>query len=135
MRRPRRRARWSGSTRSAAGRGRAGGGPPPGGPPGWRGGSAAELPRTAVPFGTYGVQLEAGGRVVESSWVTVDVIRKPDFELGIETDRHVLISGTALRATVTARFYEGTGAPGVALSVGPLDEAQTATTESDGTAA
>ena len=71
---------------------------------------------------------------MESRWITVDVIRKPAYELSIETDRHVLISGTSLLATVTARFYEGTRAPGVALSVGAFDEAQTATTDSDGTA-
>ena len=96
---------------------------------------AAELPLADVPLGTYDVQLEVGGRIVESSWVAVDVIRKPAYELSVETDRHVLISGTGLRATVTARFYEGTVAPGVALSVGALDEAQTATTDSDGTVA
>ena len=95
---------------------------------------AAELPLTDVPYGSYVVELEAGGRVVESSWITVDVIRKPAYEVSIETDRHVVISGTSLQATVTARFYEGTLAPGVAMSVGVLDDAHPATTDSDGTA-
>ncbi len=95
---------------------------------------AAELPLADVPIGMYIVRLQAGGRTVKSSWITVDVIRKPAYELSIETDRHVLISGTGLRATVTARFYEGTRAPGMALSVGALDEAQTATTDSGGRA-
>jgi hypothetical protein len=78
---------------------------------------SAALPLSDAPLAAYVVQVVVDGRVVAGNWITVGTIRKPAYKLEIALDRHVFIVGESVQATVTARFFEGTVAPEVPLSI------------------
>ena len=87
-----------------------------------------------LPLGDYMVQLVVDAHPVATQWVSVTVIRKPAYTLAVHLDHHVRIVRQRVKATVTARFYEGTAAPDVALVIGADDQTVSATTGRSGTA-
>jgi hypothetical protein len=95
----------------------------------------ASLPLVDAPINGYIVQVVVDGGEVSSAWLNVDVLRKPAYRLAVAVDRHVFLDGEAVHATVTARFYEGTVAPQVSLSVdAPGSNPLTVTSGADGVA-
>lgn len=74
-----------------------------------------------VPFGSHVVQALVDGRVVAARWIEVNVIRKPAFELALESDHRAIFTGSSVRLTASARFFDGTAVPGlpIAYSVDP----------------
>jgi hypothetical protein len=72
---------------------------------------SASLSLDAAPLGSYQVQAVVEGRVVASCWLQVDVIRKPAYRLTMTTDHQAVITGTAVRWTTTATFFDGSPVP------------------------
>ena len=46
-----------------------------------------------LPYGSYSLQLWSGRDRIADSWFSVALIRKPAYQLALETDRHVLLAG------------------------------------------
>ncbi len=88
-----------------------------------------------VPLGSYRVELEVAGHPVASRWLSVTVIRKPAYELDVSLDRHVRIDGQSVVATASARFFEGTVAPGVDVAMSSGHRPETVVTGPAGSAA
>jgi len=78
---------------------------------------AVRLSFANVPVGTYRLLLRTGGDEVGELWMHVATIVKPAYQLTVTTDRHALISGQAVTATVDAAFFEGTPVAGTQLSL------------------
>jgi hypothetical protein len=74
-----------------------------------------------VPFGSHVVQAVVDGRVVASRWIDVNVIRKPAYELALASDHRAIFTGSTVRLSASARFFDGTALPGlpIAYSVDP----------------
>ena len=70
-----------------------------------------------APIGGYLLQALVDGRVATSEWIEVTVIRKPTYQLSITPDRHAVISGTVVAATLEARFFDGLPVPSLPLRV------------------
>jgi hypothetical protein len=83
---------------------------------------ASAVPLEALPLGGYTLQLWQGQVRVAESFLSVDIIRKPAYQLEVTTARHVYVAGEELQATVQARFFEGTPVPGVDLSIEAFGE-------------
>jgi hypothetical protein len=75
----------------------------------------ASLPLKDVAEGGYRLELSVGGRMVAARYITVDRIIKPAYRVDITTGRRVYVAGDRIRATATARFFEGTPVPGVPM--------------------
>ena len=86
-----------------------------------------------LPYGYYSLQLWSGGDRIANSWFNVAQIRKPAYQLEVETDRHVLLAGDRVTLSARATFYDGTGVPGVRLTTNLFGE-QTITTGRTGVA-
>ncbi len=78
----------------------------------------ASIPLRGLPHGQYLVQLVADGRLVETASFEVGVLRKPAYGLELAVAHRAVIAGTLFQATVTARFYDGTPAAAVPVTVG-----------------
>jgi hypothetical protein len=76
----------------------------------------ASLRLEQLPLDSYLVRLVVDGRVVTSTWLTVDVVHKPAFELEIVPDHRAVITGAKVIWTTTARFFDGTPVPGLTLA-------------------
>jgi hypothetical protein len=83
---------------------------------------ASTVPLEGVPLGGYTLQLWQGQVRVAETYLSVDIIRKPAYQLEVTTARHVYVAGEELQATVQARFFEGTPVPGVGLSIEAFGE-------------
>ena len=88
-----------------------------------RGMYAASLAIRGLPSGNYRVRALLGSDTIAETWVNVEVIRKPAYALTLATDRHAIIVGGTVTATVAAAFFEGTPVAGaeVGLSVNGND--------------
>ena len=84
-----------------------------------------------LPYGSYSLQLWSGENRIADNWFTVDLIRKPSYQIALETDRHVLLAGDPVSLTATATFFDGTVVPGVQLKARLFGE-QTITTDRAG---
>jgi hypothetical protein len=86
-----------------------------------------------LPYGSYSLQLWSGSDQIAGSWFSIAQIRKPAYQLAVETDRHVLLAGDRVTLSARATFYDGTGVPGVRLTANLFGE-QTITTDRTGVA-
>ena len=78
---------------------------------------AAELPLAGVAVGSYILQSVVDGQVASAAWLDVGIIRKPAYDLTMTTDRHVVIEGDRVTATVAAAFFDGQPVPGTPLAI------------------
>jgi hypothetical protein len=78
---------------------------------------AAELPLASVAVGSYILQAVVDGRVASATWLDVGIIRKPAYRLTMTTNRHVVLAGDRVTATVAAAFFEGQPVPGTPLAI------------------
>jgi hypothetical protein len=90
---------------------------------------SAPLRLSRVPIGYYRLQAVVDGRVVASTYVEVGVIRKPAYRLDLEPDRRAVFSGTTVRFTTTATFFDGSPVPDLPITYGSDG---TATTDATG---
>ncbi len=86
-----------------------------------------------LPYGSYSLQLWSGSDQIAGSWFSIAQIRKPAYQLAVETDRHVLLAGDRVTLSARATFYDGTAVPGVRLTANLFGE-QTITTGRTGVA-
>ena len=75
-----------------------------------------------LPYGTYSIQLWSGESRIADNWFEVDLIRKPSYQVALQTDRHVLLVGDPVSLTATATFFDGTSVPGVLLTANLFGE-------------
>ncbi|HET7181829.1 MAG TPA: Ig-like domain-containing protein, partial [Candidatus Limnocylindrales bacterium] len=88
-----------------------------------------------LPAGTYYLDLLVGDTSVATIWIGVTEIRKPAYELGVETERHAFLAGESVAVAATATFFDGTPVPGVELNVEAFDRSSgTITTDALGAA-
>ncbi len=66
-----------------------------------------------------------------SAYVEVGVIRKPAYRLDLEPDRLAVFSGTTVRCTTTATFFDGSPVPDLPISYGEHGRAATDATGRD----
>jgi hypothetical protein len=78
---------------------------------------AAELPLASVAVGSYILQAVVDGRVASTTWLDVGIIRKPAYRLTMTTNRHVVLAGDRVTATVAAAFFDGQPVPGTPLAI------------------
>jgi hypothetical protein len=97
----------------------------------------ASLPLAGLPIESYEVQAVVDGRLIVSRWIDVTVIRKPPYRVSLVPDHTAVISGTAVRWTATATFFDGSPAPGLDMRFegAGIDPARVRTTNATGTAA
>ena len=101
--------------------------------PDGNGAFAGSISLAGLPDGYYTLTMAVGKRVVRSVGLVVGPIAKPAYQLTVTTGHRVYIAGDTVKATVNARFFEGTPVPGVPLSIGGIGTGH-ATTDSLGTA-
>jgi len=80
-----------------------------------------------LPYGSYSVQLWSGDDQIANAWFSVAQIRKPAYQLEVETDRHVLLAGDRVTLSARATFFDGTAVPGVRLTANVFGEQQITT--------
>ncbi|MDO8485618.1 MAG: Ig-like domain-containing protein, partial [Candidatus Limnocylindrales bacterium] len=69
-----------------------------------------------LPYGSYSLQLWSGADRIADDWLKVDLIRKPAYQVAVETDRHVLLAGDRVTLTARVTFFDGLAVPGVRLT-------------------
>jgi len=77
---------------------------------------AATLRLVRAPLGSYNLQTVVDGRVVNSRWLDVTVVRKPAYQLELATDHQAVIVGTKVAWTATATFFDGSPVPALPLN-------------------
>ncbi|MDP2349679.1 MAG: Ig-like domain-containing protein, partial [Chloroflexota bacterium] len=70
-----------------------------------------------LPVGYYRLTLAVGKEQLGELWLEVATIVKPAYRLEMTTDRHALLSGDRVTASVAASFFEGTPVVGTELSL------------------
>ncbi|HJP88283.1 MAG TPA: Ig-like domain-containing protein [Candidatus Limnocylindrales bacterium] len=80
-----------------------------------RGVFAVSMPIDDLPAGTYMLDLLVGGKSVSSIWIDVTEIRKPAYQIDVETPRHAFVVGESVVVNAIAKFFDGTAVPGVDL--------------------
>ncbi|HEY6013029.1 MAG TPA: alpha-2-macroglobulin family protein, partial [Candidatus Limnocylindrales bacterium] len=76
--------------------------------PGADGAFIASLPVVNLPVASYEVEAVVDGRVVDSRWIEVAVIRKPPYRLEVTANPLAVITGTPVSMTAGARFFDDT---------------------------
>ena len=93
---------------------------------------AATLALDRLPLGSYSLEALVDGRVAAARWLEVGIVRKPAFELSLDSDRTAVVAGTSVRWTARATFFDGSPVPSLNLfasgteaesAVGPTDAA------------
>jgi hypothetical protein len=97
-----------------------------------RGTWAADLPIDGLPLGGYVVELHAGGGIASSTYLAVGEIRKPAYQIEVQTDRRAVIAGDPVAITGRAIFFDGTPAAGLDLQVHGFEQSVAATTDAEG---
>ncbi len=69
-----------------------------------------------LPYGGYRLGLWSGKDLVADAWFSVALIRKPAYQLALETDPHVVLAGDRVTLTARATFFDGMPVPGVPLT-------------------
>ncbi len=69
---------------------------------------AATLKLRDLPYGSYLLESLADGRSIEIIGFEVGDVRKPPFQLTLAASPRAVVADTPVRATVTARFFDGT---------------------------
>ena len=101
---------------------------------------AIPVPLDGVPIGSYAVQLWVGPLELSTTGITVDVIRKPAYQITVTTDRHALIAGDSVTVTSRLAFFDDTPVPSTTVLAQGFDDGSgdltaTGTTGADGVAA
>lgn len=78
---------------------------------------AAKIALVDLPYGWYVLESVADGQVVETIGFEIGDLRKPAYELTVTAAPRAVISGAKVRATVVARFFDGTPVARVPLEV------------------
>jgi hypothetical protein len=98
-----------------------------------RGVFTADVPIDNLPAGTYFLDLLVGDTTVSTMWIDVTEIRKPAYQLGVETERHAFLAGESVVVAALATFFDGTPLPGLELIVDAFDRSSgTVTTDAFG---
>jgi hypothetical protein len=87
-----------------------------------------------LPFGDYMIDLFVGTKRISSSWISVTEIRKPAYQIDVETDRRLYVLGQSIQVQAAATFYDGTAVPGMDLKFSAFEHTRTATTGATGDA-
>lgn len=95
-----------------------------------RGVFTADISIGNVPAGTYFLDLLVGDTTVATMWIEVTEIRKPAYQIGIETERHAFVAGESVVAAATATFFDGTPVPGLELVLEAFDRSSSVVTTS-----
>jgi len=93
---------------------------------------SASLPIVDAPEGYYDIELAVGDATLVRQSISIGPIVKPAYRLSVTTGHHVYIAGDLVRATVEARFYDGTPVPGLGLTVTGLGNDQAVITDATG---
>ncbi|HEY5435157.1 MAG TPA: Ig-like domain-containing protein [Candidatus Limnocylindrales bacterium] len=72
-----------------------------------------------LPVGAYRLMLSTGKTQLGELWVQVATIVKPAYRIEMSTDRHAVLNGASVTASVDATFFEGTPVAGTELSLSP----------------
>lgn len=99
-----------------------------------RGAFAVELPFTQLPPGSYNLELRVGGALLAERGITVGPIQKPAWSMTMMTDRHAIIAGQRVRATIAASFFEGTPVSGAAIELSGSGKPVSVRTDAGGAA-
>jgi hypothetical protein len=100
-----------------------------------RGTFAASIPISSLPRAGYRIDLLIGGRRATSTWIYVGEIRKPSYQLDVQTDRHAYLDGDPIDVRIRATFFDGTGVPSLDVNVKTTGVPGTAVrTDADGVA-
>ena len=75
----------------------------------------AAIPVRELPIGSYRLVATSGATDIRELWFDVITIRKPAFTLAVSTNRHAILTGSGVTATVHAAFFEGTPVAGSAI--------------------
>ena len=97
-----------------------------------RGVWATDLALADIPYGQYVIDVVVAGQVVTSTWIFVQDIRKPAFELDVTTGQTAVIKGDPVEVTAGAHFFDGTAAAGLELRVTAFENPSTVTTTATG---
>ena len=81
----------------------------------------ADLAFQDLPVGSYLVTMTADGVDLGASYVQVGPIVKPQYQLDVTTDLHAMLTGTRVKATTAATFFDGTPVAGVGLRMQTAD--------------
>ncbi|MCJ7711021.1 MAG: hypothetical protein MUQ32_09360, partial [Chloroflexi bacterium] len=89
-----------------------------------------------LPVGSYRLMLSAGKAHLGELWLQVATIVKPAYALELALDRHALLSGDKVIASLDASFFEGTpvGGTEVSLFSESVEGDRKLTTDGDGKA-
>ncbi|HEX5589406.1 MAG TPA: Ig-like domain-containing protein [Candidatus Limnocylindrales bacterium] len=99
-----------------------------------RGTWGVDLPIEDLPLGAYVVELRVAGTVADAEWIGVAELRKPAYEIEVETDRRAAIAGDPVTITARAVFFDGTSAAGLELRVTAFGQTRVVTAGLDGRA-
>lgn len=104
--------------------------------PGADGAFTASLPFANLPVAWYELEAVVDGRVVDSRWIEVSVIRKPPYQLDLTASPLAVISGTPVAVTAGATFFDDTPVASLdlALTGGEAIPEQRLTTDEAGQA-
>lgn len=97
-----------------------------------RGAWTTDLALDGLPLGGYVLELYAGGTVASSTWIEVAEIRKPAYQIEVQTDRRAVIAGDPVTITARAVFFDGTAAAGLDLRVAAFEAERVVTTDAEG---
>jgi alpha-2-macroglobulin len=92
----------------------------------------ASMSLAGTALGPYQVVTVVEGRIVARRWVEVAVIRKPPYRLSLTPDHTAVVTGTAVRWTIGAAFFDGSAAPALEVALSTPDDDRAVTT-TDGT--
>ena len=92
-----------------------------------------QFPMRELPYGDYVLELVVNGEPASDRSITVAPIEKPAWQMSLMTSRRAVISGARVKATVDARFFEGTPVAGAAIAVEASDFTATLRTDASGT--
>ncbi len=93
-----------------------------------RGMYSASLQIAGLPVGGYRLRASVDGASVGETWLSVATIRKPAYLITVMPERHAVISGQPLQATVSAAFFDGTPAAGTQVQLTTEDSEAPQTT-------
>ncbi len=97
-----------------------------------RGAWVTDIELDHLPLGGYILELRAAGKVASSTWISVDEIRKPAYEIEVETDHLAVIAGDPVTITGHAAFFDGTSAAGLDLRIDAFERTSVMTADAEG---
>ncbi len=83
---------------------------------------AVRLAYRDLPSGDYRLRVTVGSAVVADRGISVGPLVKPAYSIQVSIDKHAIISGAPVKASVHAAFFEGTPVAGTELTLSNYDE-------------